>query len=238
MVRRRSVRARVRGGVARSGDRGRDDRRDGADPLAREIGRSSASRSTGCSSRCRAERRGWSRARCSSCGDRSRRASRARMLKTLPETGPGAPRPPSPDAAVGATLAALRHGVRGTVDDYRAFGGDWGFDLGRRAACRSGAGRVTPTRSCRWRTPSASPRRSPTASCAWFPTPATSSSRSHAAEVFGALGGRRQRPRVRPRTSWCRRSGTSPPRRPRTPHSCRAGPPRAAGRRRCRCRRG
>jgi pimeloyl-ACP methyl ester carboxylesterase len=52
-----------------------------------------------------------------------------RMLKTLPEPDQVILSPLSPDAAVGATLSALRHGTGGTVDDYRAFGGDWGFDL-------------------------------------------------------------------------------------------------------------
>ena len=33
------------------------------------------------------------------------------------------------DQAVGYMVAALRNGTRGTVDDYRAFGGNWGFAL-------------------------------------------------------------------------------------------------------------
>ncbi len=56
---------------------------------------------------------------------------KARMLKSLPEPDQATLAPRPADAAVGPTLAALRHGVRGTVDDYRAFGGAWGFDLSR-----------------------------------------------------------------------------------------------------------
>ncbi len=34
------------------------------------------------------------------------------------------------DEAIGYLFDAVAHGTGGTVDDYRAFGGDWGFDLG------------------------------------------------------------------------------------------------------------
>jgi pimeloyl-ACP methyl ester carboxylesterase len=56
---------------------------------------------------------------------------KARMLASLPEPDRDALAPLPTDDVVGPTLVALRHGVPGTVDDYRAFGGPWGFDVSR-----------------------------------------------------------------------------------------------------------
>jgi pimeloyl-ACP methyl ester carboxylesterase len=62
-----------------------------------------------------------------------RRAKPARLktrtLKTLPEPDRALLDPLPAEVAIGYTLAALRDGVHGTVDDYRAFGGPWGFEL-------------------------------------------------------------------------------------------------------------
>ena len=55
-------------------------------------------------------------------------------LRSVPEPDRRALEPLPPEVAAGGSAAALEHGTRGTVDDYRAIGGDWGFDLGAVAA--------------------------------------------------------------------------------------------------------
>ena len=54
---------------------------------------------------------------------------KARTLKTLPMPDQALLQPLPAERAVGYGIAALHDGVRGTVDDYRAFGGDWRFAL-------------------------------------------------------------------------------------------------------------
>jgi len=54
---------------------------------------------------------------------------KARLLKSVPAPDRAILEPLPPEQAVGYSAAALRHGTHGTVDDYRAFGGTWGFDL-------------------------------------------------------------------------------------------------------------
>lgn len=54
---------------------------------------------------------------------------KARLLKSVPAPDRAVLEPLPAQQAVGYGIAALRHGTHGTVDDYRAFGGDWGFDL-------------------------------------------------------------------------------------------------------------
>lgn len=53
----------------------------------------------------------------------------AGVLQAVPEPDRAILSPLSAEASVGYSIAALRHGTRGTVDDYRAFGGSWGFAL-------------------------------------------------------------------------------------------------------------
>jgi pimeloyl-ACP methyl ester carboxylesterase len=55
-------------------------------------------------------------------------------LRSVPEPDRVALDPLPPDVAAGGSAAALGHGTKGTVDDYRAVGGAWGFDLGVVAA--------------------------------------------------------------------------------------------------------
>ena len=52
-----------------------------------------------------------------------------RVLKSVPAPDREILEPLPADQAVGYMVAALRNGTRGTVDDYRAFGGNWGFAL-------------------------------------------------------------------------------------------------------------
>jgi pimeloyl-ACP methyl ester carboxylesterase len=52
-----------------------------------------------------------------------------RTIGSLPAPDRALLDPLPADVAVGYAIAALRHGVHGTVDDYCAFGGDWGFAL-------------------------------------------------------------------------------------------------------------
>jgi pimeloyl-ACP methyl ester carboxylesterase len=54
---------------------------------------------------------------------------RRALLKSVPAPDRAALEPLPTDRVAAAGLAALRPGVGGTVDDYRAFGGRWGFDL-------------------------------------------------------------------------------------------------------------
>jgi pimeloyl-ACP methyl ester carboxylesterase len=54
---------------------------------------------------------------------------KARLLKSVPAPDRAVLEPLPAEQAVGYGIAALHHGTHGTVDDYRAFGGDWGFDL-------------------------------------------------------------------------------------------------------------
>jgi pimeloyl-ACP methyl ester carboxylesterase len=54
---------------------------------------------------------------------------RRRLLRSVPAPDRAALEPLPPDRVSAAGLAALRPGVGGTVDDYRAFGGTWHFAL-------------------------------------------------------------------------------------------------------------
>jgi pimeloyl-ACP methyl ester carboxylesterase len=54
---------------------------------------------------------------------------RRRLLRSVPTPDRVALEPLPADRVAAAGLAAFRPGVGGTVDDYRAFGGAWGFPL-------------------------------------------------------------------------------------------------------------
>lgn len=63
-------------------------------------------------------------------------------MRSLPEADRTVLEPLPAEIAVGGSAAALQQGTRGMVDDYRAVGGYWGFDLAdvrRPARCWEGA---------------------------------------------------------------------------------------------------
>jgi pimeloyl-ACP methyl ester carboxylesterase len=67
---------------------------------------------------------------------------KAQLVKSVPEPDRAILAPLPAPVAVGYSVAAFELGVHGTVDDYRAFGGAWGFDLDDVAApvrCWQGA---------------------------------------------------------------------------------------------------